>query len=92
MRIQPLALATAVGTLWGGAILLIGLAEFLWPDYGRAFLELAASIYPGYDAGRSASQVLLGAGYGFVDGAVGGFLLAWIHNLVATGSRKAPGR
>ena len=91
MRIQPLALSVAVGTLWGGAILLIGLAEFLWPDYGRAFLELAASIYPGYDAGRSAGQVLLGAGYGFVDGAVGGFLLAWVHNLVATGPRKLAG-
>jgi hypothetical protein len=70
---------------------MIGVAEFFWPAYGRAFLELAASIYPGYDAGHSLGQVLLGAGYGFVDGAVGGFLLAWIHNLVATATRSRAG-
>jgi hypothetical protein len=91
MRIQSLALAIAAGALWGGAILMIGVAEFFWPAYGRAFLELAASIYPGYDAGHSVGQVLLGAAYGFADGAIGGFLLAWIHNRVATGPRRRAG-
>jgi hypothetical protein len=91
MRLQPAALAIAAGTLWGGAILMIAVVEFFSPSYGRAFLELAASIYPGYDAGRSVGQVLLGAGYGFVDGAVGGWLLAWVYNLVARGSRTRPG-
>jgi hypothetical protein len=88
MRIQPLALAVAAGALWGGMILAMGVAEFFWPAYGRPFLELAASIYPGYDAGHSVGQVLLGTGYGFIDGAIGGFLLAWIHNLVVKGAHK----
>lgn len=81
MRINPVGLAVAIGVLWAGCILFIGLAEFVWPAYGRAFLDLAASIYPGYDAGRSFGQVVLGTVYGFVDGAVGGLIIAWINNL-----------
>jgi hypothetical protein len=91
MRLQAVPLGIAAGALWGGAILMIGVAEFFWPAYGRPFLELAASIYPGYDAGRSVGQVLLGAGYGFVDGAIGGALLAWIHNLVSTATSHRAG-
>jgi len=81
MRINAVGLAVAAGILWGGCILFIGLAELAWPAYGRAFLDLAASIYPGYDAGRSMGQILLGTVYGFADGAVGGLVIAWIHNL-----------
>jgi hypothetical protein len=92
MRLQAVPLAVAAGALWGGVILMIGVAEFCWPSYGRPMLELAASIYPGYDANRSVGQVLLGSVYGFVDGAIGAALFAWIHNLVATAtSRRSRG-
>jgi hypothetical protein len=91
MRIQPLALAVAGGILWGGTILLLGLAEFVWPAYGRAFLELAASIYPGYVAGHTIGQVLIGTVYGLFDGAVGGFLVAWVYNL-ASADPETPAR
>ena len=92
MRIQPIALAIAGGALWGGMILFIGLAEFVWPAYGRAFLDLAVSIYPGYKAGHTIGQVVLGTVYGFFDGAVGGFLVAWLYNLVAAGSKVPTGQ
>ena len=47
MRLSIRALAIACAVIWGGVILLVGLANLLWPGYGLAFLELVASIYPG---------------------------------------------
>jgi hypothetical protein len=42
--------ALAIGLFWGGAILLVGVSNLIWPGYGQAFLQLAASMYPGYSA------------------------------------------
>ena len=53
MRMDIKALALTVAIVWGGSILLIGLANLIWTTYGVAFLEVAASIYPGYRGGSS---------------------------------------
>lgn len=82
MRLNVIALTSTAGLLWGGAMLFTGLANLMWPPYGQAFLELAASIYPGYHAGTTIGQVITGTLYGFVDGAIAGFLFGWIYNLV----------
>ena len=50
------------------------------PRYGREFLELVASIYPGYKPRPKLSQVAVGTAYAVVDGAVGGALFAWLYN------------
>ena len=47
MRLDTKALGLTFGLLCGGAILLVGIANLIWPDYGRACLELIASVYPG---------------------------------------------
>jgi len=83
MRFNLMALSIAAGLLWGSAILLVGLANLIWPAYGRAFLDLAASVYPGYVASRSVGQVIFGGLYGFMDGAVGGFIFGWLYNFTA---------
>ena len=82
LSIKSIALSAAI--LWGGSVLLVGLANLAAPDYGRAFLELCASIYPGYHADRTFLAVLVGTLYALVDGGVGGALFAWIHNQFAT--------
>ena len=89
MRFNIGALALTVGLFWGGAILLVGVANLIWPGYGQTFLQLAASIYPGYRGGASFGQVVIGTLYGLVDGAIGGAIFAWLHNWLATFFRPA---
>jgi hypothetical protein len=80
MKFNVGALSLTIGLFWGGSILLVGLADLAWPGYGRQFLELAASIYPGYDAIATIGQVVVGTLYGLVDGAIGGAVFGWIYN------------
>ncbi len=81
MKINIKALSLTVAIVWGGSILLIGLANLIWPTYGVAFLEVIASIYPGYQAASSFGEVLVGTLYGLVDGFVGGLITGWLYNL-----------
>ena len=88
MRLNVTALALAAGLFWGGAILLVALANLVWRPYGRAFLDLTASIYPGYLPGTGIGSILTGTLYGLLDGAIGGAIFAWFYNVLA---RKFPG-
>jgi hypothetical protein len=84
MKLNVKALAIASALIWGVlAMFLTGLANLIWPPYGRAFLELMASVYPGYHAEASLGQVVVGALYGVIDGAVDGALFAWLYNQFA---------
>ena len=83
MRLNLTALALTAGLIWGGAILLVASANAIWPNYGQAFLQLAASIYSGYHALPSGREIIVGTAYGFVDGAIGGLLFGWLYNLLS---------
>jgi hypothetical protein len=84
MKLNVRAFAIAAALIWGGlAMLLTGLANLVWPNYGHDFLQVMASVYPGYHATRSLAQVIVGALYGLVDGGVGGALFAWLYNCFA---------
>jgi hypothetical protein len=85
---SPRALALTAAILWGASFLLIGLANLVWPAYGVTWLELGASIYPGYAPGGFGSVIVVTA-YATLDGAVVGALFAWIYNKAAGGSRAA---
>ena len=82
-QLSPKALALTAAILWGGSILFVGVVNLATPPYGAEFLNVASSIYPGFHASRTLPDVLIGAAYGFVDGAVGGLLVAWLYNLFA---------
>ena len=82
MRFSVKALAITLAVLWGGAVFLVALANRTFPGYGEAFLQMMASIYPGYHAGGMMNG-LVGTAYAALDGAVCGALLAWIYNAVA---------
>ena len=82
MKLNVTAFALAAGILWGGAVLVVALANIVWPSYGRAFLELAASLYPGYHPGGSVGSAAIGALYGLVDGAIGAAVFAWLYNVL----------
>ncbi len=83
MKLDIKGMAITLGLVWGAAVLLVGIANLIWPNYGQAFLELVASIYPGYTAGAGVGQLIVGTLYGLVDGAVGGAVIAWLYNLFA---------
>ena len=71
MKLNVKALGLAFGLTWGGTVLVLGISNVIWPSYGNNVLELAASIYPGYDAAASLVQVIIGTLYGLVDGFIG---------------------
>lgn len=85
MRLSLRALAITAALLWGGSVFVCGLANLAWPSYGGAFLQLVASIYPGYHATRSLGSVVVGTLYALLDGAVGGLLFGWLYNRCARG-------
>ena len=84
MRFNITALAITTGLFWGAAILLVSLANLIWPEYGVALLDVAASVYPGYQAGTGIGSVIVGTLYALVDGAVAGAIFAWLYNFVAS--------
>ena len=80
MKLSVKGLALALGILWGGCVLLIGLGNLLWPDYGAAFLDVARSIYPGYGKTSGLWGVIVGTLYALVDGAIVGLIFGWLYN------------
>ena len=87
MRINVIALSITAALLWGTAIFIVASANSIWPSYGGAFLELAASIYSGYDPDPGIGSIVIGTLYGLVDGAIAGGVFGWLYNYL---SRKFP--
>jgi len=83
MKLNVRALAIVSAVVWGLAMLLTGLANLIWPSYGHDFLQVMASVYPGYHATRSFGEVVVGTLYGLVDAGVGGAAVAWLYNRLA---------
>jgi len=89
MRFNVTALTLTVGLFWGAAMLIVASANLIWPSYGGAFLELAASVYPGYQPASGIGSVITGTLYGLVDGALGGAVFGWVYNFLARLRRGA---
>ncbi len=91
MRLNVKAMTISVALFWGIlAMFLVGLGNMIWPGYGQAFLDLMASLYPGYKATGSFGQVIVGTLYGLLDGAICGALFAWLYNRFAALVSKEP--
>lgn len=85
MKLSIRGLALAAGLLWGGGLLVIGLANLAWPGYAAEMLKTCSSIYPGYHASGTFGDLIVGALYGFVDGGIGGAIFAWLYNTLSGG-------
>lgn len=84
MKLDVKALALTGGLIWGIlAMFLSGVANLIWFGYAQGFLDVMASVYPGYNATASFGQVIIGTLYGVVDGAIAGALFAWVYNCFA---------
>ena len=83
MKLSTQAMALTGGILLGGSILLVGLIQLGVPEYGEDYLEIFAGVYPGFSEEGGFVNVLIGTVWGFVDGTVLGFLIAWLYNRFA---------
>ena len=90
MKLNIPALALTAGLLWALAILFVQALNALIPPYGGQFLLLLSSVYPYYRPDEGFASVLLGMLYGFLDGAIGAAIFAWVYNRLA--ERFSPAR
>ncbi|MFQ6036459.1 MAG: bacteriophage holin [Sedimentisphaerales bacterium] len=77
MLLNPKNLGLAGAIIWGLCIFITTLVS-LGTGYAEEFLNVLASIYPGYKVSLLGS--LIGLAYGLFDGFVDLFILAWIYN------------
>jgi hypothetical protein len=76
MKINVKAFAVACGLWWG-----LGLFALTWwfiARGGAGLDTLLGMVYPGYSISPLGS--LIGLAWGFVDGAIGGAVLAWLYD------------
>ena len=80
LNIKSFMLTSSI--LWAASIFITGIANLIWSGYGSAFLQVMASVYPGYDASATIGSVFVGTLYAVVDGAIAGLVFAWLYNLL----------
>ena len=80
MKLQKRAMAFTAAIFWGGAVLLMGIANLIFPSYGVGFMSLVASIYPGYHFPSGFGGIIIATLYAILDGLVCGFLFALVYN------------
>ncbi len=80
MKLSVKSLIITAAILWAFSLFFVGVLNRLFPPYGKAFLEVMSSIYPGYKTVGTLRSVIVGTLYALVDGAIAGALFAWIYN------------
>jgi hypothetical protein len=83
-------MAVTAALLWGGCMFLVGLINLVAPAYGVDFLRMMSSVYPGFHPSHNVGEWLIGTVYGLLDGAIAGWLFAWIYNAMAGATRQHP--
>ncbi len=78
-KLNVKALAVALGVAWAICVLFVGWASMF--GWGTKFVEMMASVYIGF--APTFFGAVIGAGWAFVDGAIGGAIIAFVYNAVA---------
>lgn len=79
-KLSVKAFGIAFSILWGFAVLMVGICNFVWMGYGENFLALVSSIYPFYQLDGTLGSVVIGTAWALLDGFIGGMILAWLYN------------
>ncbi len=80
MRLDTKAAALAGGFFWGIGLFMLTW-WFIWLDGASGEVTLIGKVYRGYHISPLGS--FIGLAWGFVDGLIGGGILAWLYNLFA---------
>jgi hypothetical protein len=83
MKLNLKALTLTSAVFLAGVVFVVGLADMISSGYGKEFLLVMASIYPGYSASGSFGDVIVGTLYALLDGAIFGLVFGWLYNLLA---------
>lgn len=78
-KINVKALATSIGAAWGLCMLFLGFAAKY--GYGILAISVMSSIYVGFKP--TGTGAIVGAAWGFIDGAILGAVIAIVYNAVA---------
>lgn len=89
MQNATVATGLTLGSLWGSALLAVGLVNLAKPEYGREFLKVMSSVYPGANRKRNAGRVLLGGAWGFADGFLAGLIFSSVYRAIGPKRAKA---
>ena len=79
------ALALSLGITWSVGLLLMGWVSAL--GWGEEAVEVLSSFYIGYES--SFLGGIIGAAWGFVDGAIGGVIIGFLYNIFVSPRKKA---
>ena len=89
MKLNVKAAVLTGGVLWGGCNFLVGILNRLFPPYGNLWLRAVGTLYPGYHGPGGFKTVAVFTLYAILDGAICGFLLAWVYNKFAGADETA---
>lgn len=85
MKLNVYNLGLAIGIATGLGVLILGIAGWLFGVWTTA-IDLTATFYKGYTPTLGGS--IIGAIWGFIDGFIGGVVIAWIYNILQKKSGK----
>lgn len=76
-KLDPKALAFAIGISWASGIFFLGILSMF--GIGNHIVEIISNVYIGYSS--TVKGIIIGTIWAFLDGAIGGLIIAWIYNL-----------
>ncbi len=81
MKLNVKAFALTTGIIWGAGLFVLTWWIIVFEGQTGA-QTMIGLVYRGYNI--SAVGSLIGLIWGFVDGLIGGFIFAWLYNLIAS--------
>lgn len=81
MKLSAKGLGLSMGVLWGVTLFVSTLVAVYSGYLSDQLSTMIVGVYPWYEL--SLAGAFIGLGEGFVDGFVGGVILAWLYNFFA---------
>jgi hypothetical protein len=78
-KLSVKGLSLTMALLWGVGTLIVGIGAIY--GWGQGWVDTMGSIYIGYAA--TWPGAFIGLAWAFVDGLIGGAVLAWLYNKIA---------
>ena len=88
MKFNIAAAAIAGGLGFAIALGLAGIINMFVEGYGSNFLDMMASVYPGYKASGTVGDLVIGCFYAATDGIIAGGGFALLYNLASCCGKK----
>ena len=79
IKLNVVGFGIILGCTWGSCVFMLSLASRS-SQRAEGVVHLFAKVYRGFD--KTLLGGLMGAVWGFFDGAVSGLLIAWIYNTI----------